>query len=83
MTVSGISTTYLIVAAVVLLLVIVAVVLLAVRARSRRVASPALPTRSGPPSPTAITCPFCKRDYEPAETDGRCPGCGAAAPRGR
>jgi len=70
-------------AAVVAVIVIVVVVVLVVRARSRTGPPQALPGRTGPSSPTAIICPFCKREYEPAETSGRCPGCGAAAPRAR
>ena len=83
MTVTGFSSTYLVAAAAVVLVVLVVVVLLAVRARSRTGRRQALPGRVTPPSPTATVCPFCKREYEPAETGGRCPGCGAAAPRKR
>jgi len=79
----GISSTTLLVVAAVVLIVAIVIVLLAVRSRSRGGATPAAPVRTGPSSPTAIVCPFCKREYEPAETDRRCPGCGAAAPRGR
>ena len=76
------STIVLVAAAVIVLVAIVMVVLL-VRARSRTRATRALPNRVGPSSPTAVVCPFCKREYEPEETGGRCPGCGAAAPRRR
>jgi len=64
-------------------IVIVLAVVLAVRARSQSGRPQALPGATGPSSPTAIICPFCKREYDPAETGGRCPGCGAAAPRSR
>ena len=64
-------------------IVIVLAVVLAVRARARSRRPQALPGPTGPSSPTAIICPFCKREYDPAETGGRCPGCGAAAPRAR
>jgi hypothetical protein len=81
-TVTGVSSTFLIAAAVVVLVAIVLIVLLAVRARRRSDAAQALPGRVGrPSSPTAIVCSFCKREYDPAETGGRCPSCGAAAPR--
>jgi hypothetical protein len=70
-------------AAAVAVIVIVLAVVLAVRARSRSGRQQALPGPTGPSSPTAITCPFCKREYDPATTSGHCPGCGAAAPRGR
>jgi len=70
-------------AAAVILIVIVLAVVLAVRARSQSGRPQALPGATGPSSPTAIICPFCKREYEPAETSGRCPGCGAATPRGQ
>jgi hypothetical protein len=65
------------------LIILVLVVVLAVLARARSRRPQALPGPTGPSSPTAIVCSFCKREYEPAETGGRCPGCGAAAPRAR
>ncbi len=75
-----VSSIVLVVAAAVALVAVVAIVL--VLARRGRPSAPALPpATSTPSSPTAITCPFCKREYEPNETAGRCPGCGAAAPR--
>jgi hypothetical protein len=77
------TSTVLIAAVAVVLVALVVIVLLAVRARSRSGAPQALPGQVGPSSPTAIICSFCKREYDPAETDGRCPGCGAAAPRKR
>jgi hypothetical protein len=70
-------------AAVIAVIVIVLAVVLVVRARSRSRQTQALPSPTGPSSPTAIICPFCKREYEPAGTSGRCPGCGAATPRSR
>ena len=70
-------------AAAVALLVIVLAVVLAVRARSRSRRPQVLQGPTVPSSPTAIVCSFCKREYEPSETGGRCPGCGAAAPRRR
>jgi hypothetical protein len=76
-------TTIEIAAAAVVLIIIVLAVVLAVRALASRRRPQALPGPTGPSSPTAITCPFCKREYDPAETGGRCPGCGAAAPRAR
>jgi len=79
----SLSSPLLIAVAVVVLVAIVVAVLLVVRARSRSSRPQALPGRVGPASPTAIICPFCKREYEPEETGGRCPGCGAAAPRKR
>jgi hypothetical protein len=63
------------------LVVLVLVVLLVVWARSRSAAPRPAQGATGPSSPTAIVCSFCKREYDPAETGGRCPGCGAAAPR--
>jgi hypothetical protein len=81
--VTGTTSTVLIAAAAVVLVALVVTVLLAVRARSRSGASQALPGPASPPSPTAIVCSFCNREYDPAETGGRCPGCGAAAPRKR
>jgi hypothetical protein len=70
-------------AAAVVVIVVVLALVLAVRARTRSRRPRALPGPAGPSSPTAIICPFCKREYDPAETNGHCPGCGAAAPRAR
>ena len=69
-------------AAVVILILVLVVVILAVRSRSRPRRPQALPSHV-PLSPTAIVCPFCKREYDPPVTGDRCPGCGAAAPRKR
>jgi hypothetical protein len=77
------TSTVLIAAAAVVLVALLVIVLLAVRARSRSGAAQAPPDQVAPSSPTAIVCSFCKREYDPAETGGRCPGCGAAAPRKR
>jgi len=66
----------------ILILVVLVVVIRAVRARSRPRWPQALPSHV-PLSPTAIVCPFCRREYDPPETGDRCPGCGAAAPRKR
>ena len=71
----------LIAAAAVVVVLLAVIVLLVVRSRAADPRAMAGPT--GPSSPTAIVCSFCKREYEPAETGGRCPGCGAAAPRKR
>ena len=71
------------VAVLVAVVLVVLVVLLVLWARSRSAAPRAVTGATGTSSPTAIVCSFCKREYDPAETGGRCPGCGAAAPRRR
>lgn len=68
--------------AVALLIIILLVVALVLRTRPRPRRPQALPSHV-PLSPTAIVCPFCKREYDPPETGNRCPSCGAAAPRRR
>ncbi|HXM58620.1 MAG TPA: hypothetical protein VOB72_24680 [Candidatus Dormibacteraeota bacterium] len=75
------SSAVLVVAAVIaLIVVVVAVVLLVLRARRRAGQAAALP--SAPTgAPGGYVCPFCKRPFEPEQTGGRCPSCGAAAPR--
>jgi uncharacterized paraquat-inducible protein A len=79
--VTSISIAPLLFAAAALVVVAAAVVVLVavLGARSRAAAMPEAPAR--PSSPTAIVCSFCKQEYEPAESAGRCPSCGAAAPR--
>jgi hypothetical protein len=72
-----ISSTTPIVVAVVLVLVVLAVVTALVLRRSARPSRDVLP----PPSEQGFVCPFCKRPYDPPQTGGRCPSCGAAAPR--
>ena len=72
-----ISGTALIVVAVVLVVVALAIVAALVLRRSARPSAHVLP----PPSEQGFVCPFCKRPYDPAQTGGRCPSCGAAAPR--
>ena len=75
------SSAILIAAIVVAVAVIVAAVLLALGARRARLpGSGALPPPGEPPA-GAFVCPFCKRPYDPGATGGRCPACGAAAPR--
>jgi hypothetical protein len=69
-------------AALVILIVVVLALVLSARARARRARLRALPSHV-PLSPTVIVCPFCRREYDPPDTGGRCPGCGAAAPRKR
>jgi hypothetical protein len=69
--------------AIALAVVIVVAVVLVLRGRSRAAAVSAPPAAPGPKSPTTMVCPFCKVEYDPAETGGHCPGCGAAAPRRR
>jgi hypothetical protein len=70
----------LVVAALVLIAVIAVVVVLLLR--TRRAPRPAaLPGSVATNAPGGYVCPFCKRPYEPDQTGGRCPSCGAAAPR--
>jgi Zn finger protein HypA/HybF involved in hydrogenase expression len=64
--------------AVAVVLLVVAALLVVRRLRSRPEGQTALP--EAPPG--SFACPFCKRPYDPAQTGRRCPGCGAAAPRG-
>jgi len=67
-----------VIAVLALVVLVVAAVLVARAIRSA-------PDRTAPPDapPGGFACPFCKRPYDPAQTGGRCPGCGAAAPRRR
>jgi hypothetical protein len=78
---AGYSSAYLIAAAVIVVIVVAVIVFLVRRARPSQ--QQALPSRAAPSSPTAVVCQFCNREYEPSETGGRCPGCGAATPRKR
>jgi hypothetical protein len=71
------------VAVAVVLVIALLVVLLVVRRSRSRSRGGGQPADRGtrPSSPTAIACPFCRREYEPGEAGGRCPGCGAATPK--
>jgi hypothetical protein len=61
------------------LAVVLAVGLLVVRRGARSPLS--LPSASSGEAAGGFVCPFCKRRYDPGQSGGRCPACGAAAPR--
>jgi hypothetical protein len=65
----------------VVVLALLVVLAVAVRAAVARSTNALPPPEDDAGVATGMACPFCKRRYDPSQTGGRCPGCGAAAPR--